>query len=82
MAIIERKAPKRIVTYVQVGFRIYCRDGETSNKKDEDDQFFHGYGERSDKDVPLFDPSLEAAVEARLKRYHKQPEGAKEDNEE
>ena len=31
----KKEKPKRIITYVIVGFRIYCKKGKTSNKKDE-----------------------------------------------
>ena len=41
----------------RIGFRIYCKEGKTSEMKD-DCGYFHGYGQTRDKSVPLFDPSI------------------------
>ena len=68
--LVVKENPKRLITYVSVGFRIYCEEGETSNKKDENNQYFHGYGEKSDEIVPLYDPSLRILDQHRINKYH------------
>ena len=62
----EKKNPKRIITYVTVGFRIYCKKGNTSNKKDENDEYFFGFGKKADVDIPLYDPRLKIADKHRI----------------
>ena len=73
---VLKENPKRIITYVTVGFRIYCKKGKTSNKKDENDEYFFGFGKRTDLHIPLYDPRLKIADKHRINRYH--PEDAKE----
>ena len=60
----------RYYTEVRIGYRIYSNDRD-SIKRDSNEKYFLGYGEKVDVWLPLYDPRIRAINPKRWDVYEK-----------